>query len=67
MTSQAPNYHRYRFPPAIISHAVWLYHRFCLKPKKVALIASMRKLLTILNAMMRTNTSWRQMNHQEMA
>ena len=20
----------YRCPPAIISHAVWLYHRFCL-------------------------------------
>ena len=28
------------------------------KPKKVALIACMRKLLTILNAMMRTNTVW---------
>ena len=28
------------------------------KPKKVALIACMRKLLTILNAMMRTNTMW---------
>ena len=30
MTRQAPNYHGYRFPPEIISHAVWLYHRFCL-------------------------------------
>ena len=30
------------------------------KPKKVALIACMRKLLTILNAMMRTNTTWLQ-------
>lgn len=28
------------------------------KPKKVALIACARKLLTILNAMMRTNTRW---------
>jgi len=28
------------------------------KPKKVALTASMRKLLTILNAMARTNTPW---------
>ena len=28
MTSQAPSYHGYRFPPEIISHAVWLYHRF---------------------------------------
>ena len=30
MTSQAPSYHGYRFPPEIISHAVWLYHRSCL-------------------------------------
>ena len=29
------------------------------KPKKVALIACMRKLLTILNAMMRTNAMWK--------
>ncbi len=28
------------------------------KPKKGALIAGMRKLLTILNAMVRTNTPW---------
>ena len=30
MTSHAPSYRGYRFPPEIISHAVWLYHRFCL-------------------------------------
>ena len=30
MTSHVPRYHGYRFPPVIISHAVWLYHRFCL-------------------------------------
>jgi transposase len=28
------------------------------KPKKVALIACARKLLTILNAMVRNNTRW---------
>ena len=28
MRSHAPSYHRYRFPPEIISHAVWLYYRF---------------------------------------
>ena len=27
---QPPSYRGYRFPPTIISHAVWLYHRFCL-------------------------------------
>ncbi|MBN4048004.1 IS6 family transposase [bacterium AH-315-O15] len=33
MTSPVPSYygyHGYRFAPKIISHAVWLYHRFCL-------------------------------------
>ena len=30
MTDRAASYHGYRFPPEIISHAVWLYHRFCL-------------------------------------
>ena len=28
MTSQPPSYRGYRFPPEIISHAVWLYYRF---------------------------------------
>ena len=37
------------------------------KPKKVALIACMRKLLTILNAMMRTNTQWQQISQPENA
>ena len=37
------------------------FQRLCAagKPKKVALIACMRKLLTILNAMMRTRTPWK--------
>ena len=30
MTGPSPSYRGYRFPPEIISHAVWLYHRFCL-------------------------------------
>ena len=28
MTDESPSYHGYRFPAEIISHAVWLYHRF---------------------------------------
>ncbi len=35
MTSQLPSYRGYRFPPVIISHAVWLYHRFCLSFRDV--------------------------------
>ena len=35
MTSQPPSYHGYRFPPEIIGHAVWLYHRFGLSFRDV--------------------------------
>ena len=33
------------------------------KPAKVALVACMRKLLTMVNAMLRDGTSWNQLNH----
>jgi len=33
--SNTPSYHGYRFPPEIISYAVWLYHRFCLSFRDV--------------------------------
>ena len=35
MNNDASSYHGYRFPPEIISHAVWLYHRFCLSFRDV--------------------------------
>ena len=35
MTSRPPSYHGYRFPPEIISHAVWLYFRFPLSLRMV--------------------------------
>ena len=35
MTSRPPSYRGYRFPPDIISHAVWLYHRFGLSFRDV--------------------------------
>ena len=35
MRSQSASYHGYRFPPDLISHAVWLYHRFCLSFRDV--------------------------------
>ena len=34
------------------------------KPKKVALVACMRKLLTILNAMLRDQASWDPLKHE---
>ncbi len=35
MNTQSINYKRHRFPPAIISHAVWLYCRFNLSLREV--------------------------------
>ena len=35
MIKQHSSYHGYRFPPEIISHAVWLYHRFTLSLRDI--------------------------------
>jgi putative transposase len=35
MNNRTPSYQRHRFPSKIISHAVWLYHRFCLSFREV--------------------------------
>ena len=35
MNKNPQRYYRHRFPPEIISHAVWLYHRFCLSCSNV--------------------------------
>ncbi len=45
MTSQVPSYHGYRFPPAIISHAVWLYRRFGLSFRDVEDLLAQRGII----------------------
>ena len=35
MSNDQQRYRRHRFPPEIISHAVWLYHRFRLSFRDV--------------------------------
>jgi putative transposase len=42
MNSKPLSYRGYRFPPEIISHAVWLYHRFCLSFRDVEDLLSQR-------------------------
>ena len=42
MLSQPPSYRGYRFPPAIISHAVWLDHRFSLSFRDVEVLLAER-------------------------
>ena len=34
MSTSKPIYYRYRFPSEIISHGVWLYHRFSLSSRE---------------------------------
>jgi len=38
-------YHGYRFPPEIISHAVWLYYRFSLSLRDVEELLAKRGIL----------------------
>ena len=45
MNTRRPRYLRHRFPPEIISHAVWLYHRYCLSFRDVEDLLAERGLI----------------------
>jgi putative transposase len=45
MNAIAPNYKGYRFPPEIISHAVWLYFRFSLSFRDVEELLAQRGII----------------------
>ncbi len=45
MTTKTLNYYRHRFPPDIISHAVWLYYRFCLSFRDVEDLLAQRGII----------------------
>ena len=45
MSKTACKYRGYRFPPEIISHAVWLYHRFCLSFRDVEELLAERGII----------------------
>jgi len=45
MNNHTPSYHGYRYPPEIISHAVWLYHRFCLSFRDVEELLAERGIM----------------------
>ena len=44
MKNPSPSYHGFRFPFEIISHAVWLYPRFCLSFREVEELLTQRGL-----------------------
>ena len=45
MKTTTPSYQRHRFPSVIISHAVWLYHRFCLSFREVEELLAERGII----------------------
>ncbi len=58
-------YKHHRFPVEIISHAVWLYFRFCLSYRDVegllfarGVIGSVRTRATSVRLMRRTTQTW---------
>ncbi len=44
MKTKTPSYQCHRFPSEIISHAVWLYHRFCLSFREVEELLAERSI-----------------------
>ena len=45
MKTDSTSYRGHRFPPEIISHGVWLYHRFCLSFRDVEELLAKRGIL----------------------
>jgi putative transposase len=50
MKTSTPTYKHHRFPPDIISHAVWLYFRFCLSYRDVEELLFARGILVTYEA-----------------
>src|SRR6516165_6023003 len=49
MNSAQSRYHGHRFPPEIISYAVWVYHRFCLSFRDVEDLLAERGIIVPMN------------------
>ena len=45
-----PSYERYRFPPEIIAHSVWLYYRFALSFRDIEELLASRGVLVSYEA-----------------
>jgi len=53
MTTKTISYKRHRFPSEIISHAVWLYHRFCLSFREVEELLAERGIIVTYESVRR--------------
>ena len=45
MKTHTPSYRGYRFPSEIITHVIWLYHRFCLSFREVEELLAERGII----------------------
>ena len=48
MKSARSRYHGYRFPPEIISYAVWVYHRFGMSFRDVEDLLAERGIIVVM-------------------
>jgi putative transposase len=53
MRTKPISYQRHRFPSEIISHAVWLYHRFCLSFREVEELLAERGIIVTYESIRR--------------
>ncbi len=53
MITKSISYQRHRFPSELISHAVWLYHRFCLSFREVEELLAERGILVTYESIRR--------------
>ena len=54
--STTASYRGHRFPPEIISHAVWLHHRFCLSFRDIEDLLAEREIALSYESIRRRNT-----------
>jgi transposase-like protein len=59
MKPQPDPHYRHRFPAAIISHAVWLYHVFSLSLRDVELLLAERGVVVSYETVRRWCKKWR--------
>ena len=57
MSKLKPRYHGYRFPPEVISYAVWLYYRFSLSFRDIEDLLAQRGIVVSYESVRRLSWS----------
>ena len=57
MSKLKPRYHGHRFPPEIISHAIWLYYRFSLSFRDIEDLLAQRGIVVSYESVRRLSRS----------